>query len=1066
MSCIVENNKEIERHPYMTQTSNSSSLLTIFGTKSWEQPELISVNRLRSRATLLPFPNAKSALTRDRAKTPWFQSLEGQWDFRLLECPEDFTNEVLETESLGSKIEVPGHWTMQGFEKPHYTNVQMPFTNEPPSVPEKNSTGVYRRTFDVPASWKGRRVVLHFGGADSVLYVWVNGRAIGMSKDSRLPAEFDVTEAIRHGEENVLVAVVVRWSDATFIEDQDMWWMSGLYREVYLYSTGPVYLEDVTVRASWEKGRGDLEWIAQAGFSREIEEGWKISAQVYPASGKALFSKELSCDVQTKRHRTFNHRNRFEAKGEKKGLKIKPWSAEEPNLYQVVFSLINPKGKVVETGCVRTGFRTVEIRGRDFLVNGKRVMIRGVNRHDSHDTKGRAVPRETMLKDLLVMKQHNINAVRTSHYPNDPYWIDICDEYGLYLVNEANLECHAFDGYLAHHPRYRTAFLERGIRMVERDKNHPSILMWSLGNESGYGVNHEIMAGAIRSYDPTRVIHYEGAMEYDWDKEKKTVTDIICPMYPPSLESMVKWVKDNPTNRPMILCEYSHAMGNSNGSLSEYWEAFEKYPGLQGGYIWEWIDHGILQHDAQGRPYWAYGGDFDDKPNDGNFCTDGLVWPDRTPHPGMMEVKKLYAPVSAKLKDADKGIIEIRNKQFFASLEWITVLWELLLDGRLVESGTLPKLSIPAEKSREFRIPYKKIALAPGQELTLLVKFLTARELPWAPKHHTVSWDQFPIAIGKSSSKPASSTVYVEERDGTTYLRQKETELAVDLKKKEILPLRWRGELVLEHLPVLSVWRAPTDNDGIQTVLSDGPKKAHSMWKALGLDRFSLQTKGLSLASKKDAILIHAIGRGDKTQECITHQQKVRLVNGALWVENEFNVPKVYQNNPRLGVKTILPAGFENLAWYGRGPHESYPDRKTGAALGWFHSTVEEQYVPYIFPQENGHHTDVRWGALWNDKGQGLVFSAKGLFGFNATHHAAEDLYAARHTIDLTPRKETVLYIDLFHRGLGTGSCGPDTRPQYQVPAGRHKWIYAIQPFEGGLEEARKTGRTLTNLLK
>ncbi len=1047
--------------------SDSPTPLAVFGPRSWERPELVCFNRLPARATLLPFPDVPSALTGERGKTPWFQSLDGEWDFSLLERPEALTNEWLAScTGYDSKIQVPGHWTMQGFERPHYTNHQMPFENEPPSVPEKNSTGVYRRDFQLPPSWAGRRVVLHFGGADSVLYVWVNGHPIGMSKDSRLPAEFDVTDAVRHGESNTVVAVVLRWSDATFLEDQDMWWMSGLHREVYLYATGMVYLEDVTVHASWEDGKGKLAWTARTGFHQKIEPGWTVSAGLYDMMGKPLFPESLRIEIPLMKTRWPHLQNRFEASEERHGLEIEPWSAEDPKLYQVVFSLVNPDGLVVETGAVRTGFRSVEIRGSDFLINGKRVMIYGVNRHDFDETTGRTVSREMMLKDIQLMKQHNINTVRTAHYPNDPAWADLCDEYGIYLISEANVECHAFDGQLAQDPRYRMAFLERGMRMVERDKNHPSIIIWSLGNESGYGVNHEAMAGAMRGYDPTRALQYEGSLyrngpdKYSWNNGKST-SDIICPMYP-SIDDLVKWVTANPQTHPVIVCEYSHAMGNSNGGLADYWKQFESLPGLQGGCIWEWMDHGILRHDSDEHPYWAYGGDFGDDPHDGNFCADGLVWPDRTPHPAMEEVKKVYAPVSTELKTV-KGLIEIRNKQFFTSLDWMTARWELHIDERLVQNGELRPLSVPAQTSQEFQIPIRDISLDAGEELSLLITFVTRAALPWAPKDHVVSWDQFDLSPSEVPQGHAATEVMLIEEADSIHLRQQRTEVV--LNREEILSFSYRGETILEQAPTLSIWRAPTDNDGIQTK-PDSDDKPLSRWKKLGLDHFSIHRKKPILTPKRDAILLQEEGRGQNSSQSIVHRQKIGLCEGALWVENECDIPESYRDLPRLGVKAVFPPGFENLAWFGRGPHESYPDRKVGAAVGLYRSTVSDQYVPYIFPQEHGHHTDVRWGALWNGRGRGAVFSAAGLFGFNATHYSVEDLHTARHTINLHPRKETILYIDCFHRGLGTASCGPDTLPPYQLSFGGIKWIYALQPFEGGLEEASRVGRHLANLLR
>lgn len=1037
---------------------SSTPVLSVFGASSWVQPELISINRLPSRATLLPYPDGRAALTRDRAKTPWFQCLDGTWDFVLLPQPEAVTeNHVRGEVSEWSKIQVPGNWTMQGFEKPHYTNVQMPFSNEPPTVPKENSTGVYHRTFRVGDSWKNRRVVLHFGGADSVLYVWVNGRAVGMSKDSRLPAEFDVTSAVKFGEDNTLAAVVVRWSDATFIEDQDMWWMSGLHREVFLYSTATTHLQDVRVLSDWDPKtrKGQLKVTARVGFSSEVQEGWKASVQLFDAKGKAVLGKEVVNDVPVKK----NAWGRFDAHLDKENLTVAAWSAESPILYTAVISLLSPEGKVVETGAVRTGFRRSEVVGPNFLINGQRVYIRGVNRHDHHDTLGKAVPRETMLHELKLMKQHNVNAVRCSHYPNDPHWLDLCDEYGLYIIDEANLESHDFYWQITHDPRYRAAFVERGMRMVERDKNHPSVVVWSLGNESGYGVNHDAMAGAIRSYDSSRPLHYEGAMSGGWDKGK-AASDFVCPMYP-QIADIVKWVKENPkTTRPFIMCEYSHAMGNSNGSLADYWAAIEKYPGLQGGYIWEWLDHGILQKDSKGRSYWAYGGDFGDKPNDVNFCTDGLVWPDRKPHPAMEEVKKVYAPVTARLKNAAKGQIEILSKQYFTSLDWLKAAWQLEVDGTVVAKGVFPRLDIAPGKSKVFALPpaaLKKIKLAEGQELFLTICYSVAKETPWVPAGHPVSFDQFRLAAARVSAKKFATDAAIRKSGETLSIHSEDLILETDKKTGQ---LSYKGQTILSSLPSLSLWRGATDNDGIR-LTDESDWKALGRWRKLGLEEF--QTTLVSTTESKGGLMVVTEGKGSKAKEVVRHTLRIELSGQTVLLKNEFVVPKEYNDLPRLGLKLTLPKGFENLEWLGTGPHEAYVDRKLGAPVGRYCSTVTDQYVPYIMPQEHGHHTETRWGALWNDKRVGLVFSANTRFGFNATHYSAEDLYAARHTIDLTPREETLLYLDLFQRGLGTQSCGPDALEHYRIKAGKYSWTVALTVVPD--RNAAAAGRTLANLL-
>ncbi len=733
-------------------------LIHIGSLKTWMAPECISINRLPMRATLYPFPSAQSARSLDRGKSPWFQLLNGQWQFRAADRPENVTLANISAEGERSNwdsVEVPGNWTLQGHGHPQYTNVQMPFPDEPPFVPEDNLTGIYAKEFLLPADWEGRRVVVHFGGAESVLYVYVNGQTAGLSKDSRLPSEFDISGLVIFGQKNLVVAVVVKWSDASFIEDQDQWWMGGLHREVYVYSTAPVYIADVfaagNLESNYRDGRFQLK--IKVGFPRQPEQGWLVEAQLFEPNGNAVFKKSLRSTVPAGNAFEWP---RLQVEFDEPVRKPLLWSAELPHLYTVVVTLESPEGKVIESTAVRVGFRSVEVKDRMLLVNGKRVLIKGVNRHDHHDTKGKALDRETMRLDAVTMKRFNVNAVRTSHYPNDPYWLDLCDELGLYVIDEANLESHAFYQQVGRERRYASAFLERALRMVERDKNHPSVIIWSLGNETGYSPNHDAMAGWIRGYDPSRPLHFEPGIWVKGVEKQPTgkiydmgygVTDIICPMYP-DIDSIVEWAADRQhpdQRRPLIMCEYSHAMGNSNGSLGDYWDAFEKYPGLQGGFIWEWIDHGLKQRTNEGQEYWAYGGDFGDTPNDFNFVCDGLVWPDRTPHPGIYEFKYLAQPVKVVGFNARTGILEIKNRQDFATLAWIRCEWELKVSGKKMADGKLPVLKAGPQNSEKISLKLPAVAVEAGQEAFLNFRFYAAAATAWCKSGHEVGWDQISI---------------------------------------------------------------------------------------------------------------------------------------------------------------------------------------------------------------------------------------------------------------------------------------------------------------------------------
>ncbi len=1036
---------------------------------SWEQPELTSLNKLPARATLFPFPTPELAQTLERAQSAWFQSLNGPWDFQIKANPAEATDEVLRA-GTWSTIQVPGNWTMQGFGRPQYTNVVMPFPGEPPHVPEQNPTGIYRRAFTVPADWRGRRLVLHFGGCEGVLYVYLNGQFLGLSKDARTPAEFDVTRFVHPTAPNELIAVVVQWSDASYIEDQDHWWQAGLHREVCLYATGTPHVQDVFARAELNADltAGLLRLTCKLGLPPLPHADCRLTAQLFDPDGKPVFKRPLEPRwIPGQRGDPASPHTELRAQGEVRRPKL--WSAETPHLYTLVVTLVPPSGAAESYAC-RVGFRKIEIRQRQLLINGQRVMIKGVNRHDHDDTTGKAVSRAVMEKDIQLMKQFNINAVRTSHYPNDPYWLDLCDRYGLYVIDEANIEAHAFYHEVCRDPRYTAAFVERVRNMVERDKNHPSVILWSLGNESGYGPNHEAAAGWVRGYDPSRPLHYEGAISRgngeSWDANHR-VTDIVCPMYPP-IASIIEWAKTTKDYRPMILCEYSHAMGNSNGSLADYWAAFEKYPGLQGGFIWEWLDHGIKQTAPDGRAYWAYGGDFGDVPNDANFCTDGLVWPDRTPHPGLYEYKHLIQPVRVEAINAKRGQFRLVNKHDFISLDHLRGEWELTADGEPIASGQLPALKIAPGESRVVTIPVGASLVAARTvgaslvdaqagtspaptEYFLTFRFYERADTLWAVAGHEVAWQQMALPASRRNPQSPISNYQLPITTSSTAssltLTSPSSRAIFD--KTSGLLTEFGGETnLIQRGPQLQIWRAATDNDGIKLILNRQGSGPLARWLELGLDKLQAQLKSVRLLQPKDQppgveIVHHASGRGQWSDFTHTHRYTL-LPSGDLRIENVVRVAKELTDLPRVGVTLALIPGLEQLAWFGRGPLENYSDRKAAAVVGRYTSTVSEQYIPYVMPQEHGHHTDTRWAALTDPAGRGLRMSGLLTFEFSASHFTADDLFRAKHTCDLTPRAETLLNIDLAQRGLGTASCGPDTLAQYQLLKREYRFAFVL----------------------
>ncbi len=603
--------------PFLPMTSNIHDLLRPGGRPAWQNPELSAINRLPARATFFPFPTEQAARSASPglfpSDNPLFLSLDGDWSFRYFQNPDALPADAAESIPDGTaSIPVPSNWTLHGHGHPHYTNVGMPFPNDYPSVPTENPTGLFQRWIEIPAEWANRRIFLHFGGAESLLVVCLDGCPVGLSKDSRLPAEFEITDLVQPGGRYLLSAAVVKWSDATFIEDQDQWWMGGLHRGVGLYASEQTRIGDFFARADFDPatGAGSLAVDVDVDFGGDPVAGCMVKAALFTPSGKSALRKEVSSAVEL---HAGSHGSRRNAAAVSITLpKAEAWTAETPALYRLVLTLVTPEGRE-ESVAASIGFRRVEVKNGDLLVNGRRILFHGVNRHEHDPDTGKALSAESMERDVRLLKQLNFNAVRTSHYPNHPYFLQLCDQHGLYVIDEANIESHAFHNVLCKEPRYAGAFLERVKNMVMRDKNHPSVLFWSLGNESGYGPNHGAPAAWTRSYDPTRLLHYEGAISkyqsgVSWSSGH-AVTDVICPMYPSHAE-LRDWLRDPKRDlRPLVLCEYSHAMGNSNGCLGEYYEIFRNEKGIQGGFIWEWCDHAIRRKTDDGRDFWAYGGD-------------------------------------------------------------------------------------------------------------------------------------------------------------------------------------------------------------------------------------------------------------------------------------------------------------------------------------------------------------------------------------------------------------------------------------------------------------------------
>ena len=1004
----------------------------ILNSKLWQSPECVGLNRLPARANIFNFPDEKSARLVAREFSPWVEKLNGSWKFKYTTSPEKLEKDCIDPETddkTWDDIVVPGCFNMQGYGKPHYTNTQMPWDNLPPNVPEENPAGIYRRTFELAADWKERKTILHFDGVESFFIVYINGREAGYAKDTRTSTEFDISSFLKDGR-NQLTVIVVKWSDASFIEDQDHWWMAGIYRDVYLRSIPKNSIADLFAVASLDDKyeNGELELKFHADFNDSIA-GWKYHCQLYDADGKNIFDVPIETNIKSESgigYPVSQDPQRVKAIQKIAVPYPEKWSAEHPYLYTLTVSLVDPEGKTVDATGIKTGFRNIEIKNRELLINGQPVLINGVNRHDHDDVHGKTISIELMKRDLDLMKQFNFNAIRTSHYPNAPEFYDLCDEYGFYVIDEANIEHHAFYNDLCANPQWTTAFVDRAVGMVERDKNHPCIYAWSLGNESGCGENHAAMAGWIRFFDPSRTIHYEGASHLGYynkiDNLNMAVTDYIAPMYAP-VDACIEWVEKQKDPRPFILCEYSHAMGNSNGNLKEYFEIFEKYHGLQGGFIWEWIDHGIKQIDKNGTEYWAYGGDFGDEPNDSNFCTDGLVWPDRTPHPAMYEFKKLAQPLAVSAVDKAKGRFEIFNKNYFIDLSYLEMDWELKVNTEVIQSGTMPMPAIAPRRKQEIKLDLAESA----DNSYLRFSFRRTADTLWSKAGEEVAWEQFKMPYKA-----------IKEEYPKTFF-----ELNPDSSFENILKLNNLPNSTVSA----SIWRAPIDNDGIKNWVGEHERHVLTKWRKQGIDKSTVVVESSNF---EDGRLL--VRQSVKCNDALVKHKQVYspLPGGAILVENTFDVPNDLRDLPRLGLVLKLPGTLDAVEYFGLGPYENYIDRKSGVWFDQFKDLVDNMYTPYILPQENGSRCEVSWTTLRDINGNGIMIIATETMQFTVSRFSAQQMYAAKHTNELKSDGCVYLYLDYAQRGLGTCSCGPDTMDKYKLASGIFRFDFIMLAIKAG----------------
>ncbi|KAL6129418.1 hypothetical protein ACLB2K_072768 [Fragaria x ananassa] len=1016
---------------------------------------------------------------------PFVESLSGYWKFYLASTPGNVPLNFYHTmfqDSEWKTLPVPSNWQMHGFDRPIYTNVVYPFPLDPPFVPVDNPTGCYRTDFVIPEEWKGRRDLLHFEAVDSAFCAWING--VPVSQDSRLPAEFEITDycyPCGSDKKNVLAVQVFRWSDGSYLEDQDHWWLSGIHRDVLLLSKPQVFIADYFFRSNLAEdfSYADLQVEVKIDNSREtskntvldnftIEAALFDSGSWYSIGGSAdlLSSNVANLKLDLSPGSILGFRD-YLLVGRLEMPRL--WSAEQPNLYTLVVILKDTSGNIVDCESCLVGIRQVSKAPKQLLVNGHPIIIRGVNRHEHHPRLGKTNIESCMIKDLVLMKQYNINAVRNSHYPQHPRWYELCDIFGMYMIDEANIEAHGFDysGHVKHptlEPSWATAMLDRVIGMVERDKNHACIISWSLGNESGYGPNHSASAGWVRGKDPSRLLHYEGG------GSRTPSTDIMCPMYM-RVWDIVKFAKDPNETRPLILCEYSHAMGNSNGNIHEYWEAIDSTFGLQGGFIWDWVDQGLLKDSADGTKHWAYGGDFGDVPNDLNFCLNGLVWPDRTPHPAMHEVKYVYQPIKVSFSEGTlKELnfpLQVTNTHFYETTRALEFYWAAHGDGCELGSGNLSLPLIEPQKTYHIEsqsAPWHTLwASSSAEEFFLTITAKLLHSACWVEAGHVISSTQFQLPTKREfvphviKTKDATFLREIVE-DTLKVCQQNAWEIILNVKMGTVESWKVEGVPLMTKGIFPCFWRAPTDNDK-----GGGASSYSSKWQAAHIDNLHYITKSCSVENMSDDLLKVAVvflgvpnsgeGSGVEDTSALIEIDVIYTIfsSGDVVVEcnvrPNLNLPPL----PRVGVEFHLEKSIDQIKWYGRGPFECYPDRKAAAHVGVYEQKAGDLHVPYIVPGECSGRADVRWVTFQNKDGLGIYASIYGSsppMQMNASYYTTAELDRATHNEDLIRGDDIEVHLDHKHMGLaGDDSWSPCVHDKYLIPAVPSSFSIRLSPI-------------------
>lgn len=1015
----------------------------------WLDETITEQNRMPMHATFYSYENETVAAKGQWEQSANYQSLNGDWKFKWVERPADLPAGFESTtydDSQWPLFKVPGNWELNGYGFPLYCTSGFEFRYlmrrlEPPAVPLSfDPTAVYRREVTIADNWAGKQVVLHIGAAKSNLSVWVNGKYVGYGEDSKLPSEFDITPYLQKGK-NLITLKIMRWADANYIEDQDMWRLSGITRSCFLVARNQTHLYDVEMIPDLDKAYRNATLNVSLLLNKQPANA--VTAEV-------LLMKDNKV-VTTQQHKFDSAKLSFAMPVTAPML----WTAETPSLYQAVIKIKDGNNQLLETTQQQIGFRKIEIKEGLLLVNGQPILIKGVNRHETDPKTGHVISREAMIKDILLMKQYNINSVRTSHYPNSETWLELCDQYGLYVVDEANIESHGM-GYditytMANRPTWVDAHLQRCQRMIERDKNHASIILWSMGNEAGNGYNFYSCYLWMKQRDSSRPIQYERAVAdyrkfvWEWD------SDIIDPMYP-TPGGMVEYAKNNPhPKRPFIMCEYAHAMGNSLGNFTDYWQVIREHKDIfQGGYIWDFVDQCFQRVNAKGDTVYTYGGDYEPQEaiTDWNYAAKGIFYANRTPYPHAYEMKKVYQDIHTKLVGTDS--ISIYNEKFFTDLSNVTLQWEVVVNGKKQQSGEITDVNVAPRQTNTFYIPYKKVAVG---EAYLNFTYISKTAQPLVPAKHILATEQ--LAINTAAPKMAialsnEGNLTKKEEAGTLHISSATTSVVFDKATGAIKQYSYKGVNMLDtaYRTKPNFWRAPNDNDfGANT-----PQRLKA-WKEVTLKQELLSFSdnvGNGLAIIKASYKLPEVYATLQVQYTINAAGKIYVQQSI--IANKDSLGKVAVM-PRFGMQWILPQGFNQVEYYGRGPVENYQDRNFAAHVGQYKQTVDEQFFPYVVPQETGNRTDMRWYKITNAKGKGLLITSDSLLSISALHYFDSDLDDGlkrhnRHATDLVKRPQTQLNIDWKQMGVGgIDSWRSMPMQQYLLPYGDYSFSYLMQPF-------------------